>query len=107
MERKKKFWVLLILILVFSALSIYSAGAVDELYLTGVVMSIDLKSGTVLVDVKSHSCKGLHKFRVDNAQELEGLYGKKISFSINSSVCSASEIYKIVTITVEPEVKFQ
>jgi len=107
MERKKKYCMLFIVFLVFSAFWIHSAGAVDELYLVGVVMSVDLRTGTVLVDIKSHNCKGLHRFRINDASELEGLSGKKVSFAINSSVCLPGEVYNIVTIAAEPEVRTQ
>jgi hypothetical protein len=81
------------------------ADAVDELYLTGVVSTIDLRSGIVFVQVQSGNCRGLRKFRFDNTIDMEGLQGKKISFSINSSVCKAGEIYKITTVAPVPEVR--
>jgi hypothetical protein len=104
MERKKTCWMLLISILAFSVLSIHSVEAVDELYLTGVVRTVYANSGLVIVDVKSHSCHGVRRFRFDNTLDMEGLEGKKISFSIDSSVCKAGGIYKITAMTVMQEV---
>ncbi len=104
MEREKKCWMLLISIVVFSVLSIHSVEAVDELYLTGVIRSIDLRAGTVTVDVKSRSCKGVRRFKFDNTIDMEGLEGKKISFSIDSSVCKVGGIYKITAMTLVQEV---
>jgi hypothetical protein len=104
MEREKKCWMLLIWIVAFSVLSIHSVEAVDELYLTGVIRSMDLRAGTVTVDVKSQSCKGMRRFRFDNTIDMEGLEGKKISFSIDSSVCKAGGIYKITAMTLMQEV---
>ena len=98
MERMKKCWVVLVSILAFSVLSIHSVQAVDELYLTGIVRSVYLKSGLVVVDVKSQSCPGVRQFSVDNIYSLQGFEGGKISFSINSSSCKGSTIYKIITI---------
>jgi len=107
MEKKKKFWLFLISILVFSALCIHSVGAVDELYLVGVIMSIDLRAGTVLLDVKSHNCKGLHRFRVDDVSELSGLEGSKISFGLDSSVCKRDGLQKLSVISVLREERTQ
>jgi hypothetical protein len=98
MKKKKMCWVLLVLILAFSVLSIHSVQAVDELYLTGIVRNVYLKSGLVVVDVKSQSCPGVRQFSVDNVYSLQGFEGGKISFSINSSSCKGSTIYKIITI---------
>jgi len=107
MERKKKCCMLLVSILAFSVLSIHSVGAVDELYLVGVIMGIDLKAGTVLVDVKSHNCKGLHRFRVDDASALGGLEGRKISFGLDSSVCRSEVLQKLSVISVLREERTQ
>ena len=104
MERKKKCWMLLISILAFSVLSIHSVEAVDELYLTGIVRTVYANSGMVTVDVKSHSCRGVRRFKFDNTLDMEGLEGKKISFSIDSSFCKAGGIYKITAMTLMQEV---
>lgn len=71
--------------------------AADELYLNGVVQSVDVKSGTIVVDVKSQSCPGLRRFSVGNAAGLEGLEGEKVSFSINGSNCRSGAMYKIIS----------
>jgi hypothetical protein len=105
MERMKKCWVVLVSILVFSVLSIHSVQAVDELYLTGIVRNVYLKSGLAVVDVKSQSCPGVRQFTFDNTVDMEGLEGKKISFSIDSSVCKIGGVYKIRTITQEVSVQ--
>jgi hypothetical protein len=81
------------------------ADAVDELNLTGIVHTVDLRSGMVVIDVKSESCKGLRRFRSDDPSDLKELEGIKVSFSINSSVCKAGEIYKITAVTPVPEVR--
>ena len=81
------------------------AEAVDELNLTGILHSVDMRSHIVVVQVKSGSCSGQRKFIIDDPSSLEGLEGKKISFSINSSVCRAGEIYKITSVSPFLEVK--
>jgi hypothetical protein len=101
MERNKKGWVVLILIVAFSFLSIYSTEAADELYLTGILKSVDIISGTVMVDVKSQNCYGFKRFKVDNASELRGLEGKRISFSIDSPACKGGTLYKIISVMSE------
>ncbi len=73
--------------------------AVDELYLGGILQSVNVISGTVVIDVKSQSCPGPRIFKVDNAKDLEGLKGRRISFMLDSSVCKGNAIYKIRTIT--------
>lgn len=105
MERKKKCLPALILFLAFSVLNICSVGAVDELYLSGFLKSVDTKSGKVVVDVKSQSCPGVRRFNFDKSADLEGLEGKKISFSIDSSVCRRDEIHKIIAVTLMQEVR--
>ena len=104
MKRKKKCWMFLVSILAFSVLSIHSAKAVDELYLTGIVRNVYLKSGLAVVDVKSQSCPGVRQFTFDNTVDMEGLEGKKISFSIDSSVCKIGGVYKIRKIALPLEV---
>jgi hypothetical protein len=105
MKKKKICWVLLIPILAFSVLSIHSVQAVDELYLTGIVRNVYLKSGLAVVDVKSQSCPGVRQFTFDSTVNMEGIEGKKISFSIDSSVCKIGGVYKIRTITQEVSVQ--
>ena len=72
-----------------------SAG--DELYLTGILKSVDVKSGTIVVDVLSQSCPGLRRFSVDGAAGLQGSEGVKFSFSINSSSCKGNVIYTVIS----------
>ncbi len=74
------------------------AVAVDELYLGGILQSVDVISGTVVINVKSQSCPGPRIFKVDNARDLGGLKGRRISFVLDSSVCKGNAIYKIKTI---------
>jgi hypothetical protein len=92
---KKHSYIFFILMFLFTVLNICSVNALDELFLTGVVRSVDSKSGIVIVDVKSEGCHGVRSFRVDNVSDLDGLEGKKISFFINSSTCKGDEVYKM------------
>jgi hypothetical protein len=102
MEKKKRCWMLLIWVVAFFVLCIHSSEAVDELYLTGILRTVDANSGIVVVDVMSQSCPGLRRFKLDKITDLEGLEGKKISFSIDSSVCRRDEVYKITAVTQMP-----
>jgi hypothetical protein len=105
MGKKKKWWMFLIWIVAFSVFCIHSSEAVDELYLSGILRTVNTNSGIVVVDVKSQSCPGVRRFNFDKSEDLEGMEGKKISFSINSSVCSSGEIYKIITVNLTTEVR--
>lgn len=68
--------------------SVQPAHAVDELFLTGVVKSIDRKSDLVTVQVTSAGCRGIRNFRSDQRLDLlENYVGKIISFYIDSSTC--------------------
>jgi len=91
---------LLVVFLLASVLLSSPASAGDELYLTGILQSVDVKSGTIVVNVISQSCPGLKRFSVDDATGLQGLKGVKVSFSINSSSCTGSAIYKIISTVV-------
>lgn len=73
--------------------------AVDELYLTGILNSVDVKSGTVTVNVKSQSCPGPRRFRVENAADLEGEAGREITFFINSQSCKGTTVYTMRDVT--------
>jgi len=97
MERKKKFLPALILFLAFSVLNISPVYAGDELYLTGILKSVNVNAGTIVVDVKSQSCPGLRTFSVGNVSGLQGLKGKKFSFRINSSSCKGNTVYKTIS----------
>ena len=89
--------VVLIIILFFvsSVLSIHPGYASDELYLTGVVKSVDHASATVVVEVLSSSCRGTREFTVDELSALDDFLGKKIDFSIDSSTCESGKVYKM------------
>ncbi len=73
--------------------------AVDELYLTGTLNSVDVRSGTVTVNVKSQHCRGLRRFRAENVSDLEGEAGREITFFINSQSCRGGTIYTMRGVT--------
>jgi len=75
------------------------AYAGDELYLTGIVKSVDVNSGTIVVDVQSQSCPGLRRFSVEDASGLQRLKkGEKVSFTVDSPACKDNTIYKILSL---------
>ncbi len=74
---------------------IHSSYAADELYLTGIVKSIDHANKTVVVDVQSVSCRGGREFTVDHPYQLDEFLGAIISFSIDSSTCADGKVYKL------------
>ncbi len=74
----------------------HPAYAVDELLVSGILKSIDHTSKTIIMDVKSESCRGTRRFRVDNPSDMEGYQGRSLAFYINSSTCRGDKIYKVV-----------
>lgn len=87
-----------ILVIFFSGavLSSRPAGAVEGLLIRGVVKRIDYSTGTIVVDVKSLSCRGVRKFRVDDPADMDGYQGKVMAFFIDSSACLPGKVYRIV-----------
>jgi len=69
--------------------------SVDELHLVGIVKNINPKTGIVFVDVKSSSCLGMRKFKMDDTSEKDDLIGKKIEFTIDSSVCD-DDVHRMI-----------
>lgn len=95
--RKRFYHMVFILMGLFWVVGIPSAHAVDELFLTGVVKSIDYVSGVITIDVKSESCLGIRSFQVDHTGKLDkDLIGKQISFPIDSSTCVGGRIPKMI-----------
>ncbi len=85
-----------LLFLFFISLLLTTVGAVsilaaDELFLTGVVSSIDYDKKLAAVKVLSATCRGEREFSSDNPAELTEFVGKKINFSIDSSTCSNND----------------
>jgi hypothetical protein len=94
MGRMKRYWILSMLVAA-CLLNTQSVNAEEELLLTGIVHTIDVGTGTVIVDVKSDSCRGFRTFRGDDVSALEGFKGSRISFFINSSTCKGDKVYSM------------
>jgi hypothetical protein len=73
------------------------ANAVDELYLTGTIKSINASTGIVTVNVTSSSCRGMRIFKADKLEKLEEYVEQNISFFIDSDKCAVKDIYTIIT----------
>jgi hypothetical protein len=93
--RKTCSWTLFITIIALLILYFNPAYAADELFLTGIIKSIDNNTKTVVVDVQSSSCHGIRTFVVNDPDALYDLINKKIDFSIDSSNCKRGEVYKM------------
>ena len=93
--KKIRYLIVFVLFIGFVVLFANTLYAVDELSLTGIVKSLDIKTKTVIIDVKSSSCRGLRTFTVDNTADFQDLVLQKITFSIDSSICKRSETYRI------------
>lgn len=93
--RKTRYWPLFILTASFVIMYIHPVYAKDELFLTGIIKSIDHNTKTVVVDVQSSSCHGTRTLVVDNPSALDDFINKKIDFSIDSSICKYGEVYKM------------
>ncbi len=72
----------------------------DNLSLWGVVESMDLKAGSIVIDVKSGSCPGVRTFKFDPGESgLKGdITGKRVRFIIDSPICKEDETYTISNI---------
>jgi hypothetical protein len=73
------------------------AGEPDQLYVTGIIKSVNAGTGIVMVDVTSSACRGLRVFKADNLDKLVPLVEQRASFFINSSTCNVKETYTIIT----------
>jgi hypothetical protein len=86
---------LLIEVLLLS--SAYQVFGTDELFMTGIVKSIDRKTGIVTVDVKSETCRGIRHFKSEDASVVDDIRpGKKILFRTDSPSCTGSGVYKMI-----------
>ncbi len=95
MGRRKKYLMFFFSAVACSILDVQSVNAVDALYLTGIVQTINAHSGIVIVDVKSEGCCGIRNFRVYDVSTLGDIKGKTISFFIDSSTCRGGKIYEM------------
>ncbi len=74
-----------------------AAMAEDELYLCGIVKDVDSQDETVIIDVKSESCRGIRTFRLSVSMNIASFQvNREKCFFINSNVCNAKEIYSII-----------
>ncbi len=94
-NKKLRYLIVFILLAGFVALFAGNIYAEDELSLTGIVKSLNVKTKTVVINVKSSSCRGLRTFAVDNPDDYQDLVDQKIIFSIDSSICKRNETYRI------------
>jgi hypothetical protein len=68
----------------------------DQLYVTGVIKSVNAVTGIILVDVTSSSCEGMRTFKAGKPEILEDYIDQRISFFINSNRCEVREVYTIL-----------
>ena len=88
---------LLTMLFITGAALISPSYALDEnLYLTGLIKSVDPLTGIAVVDVKNIGCAGTRSFRVDDVALLNDLQGEQISFFIDRSKCIDKDVHKIV-----------
>ena len=93
---------IVLVLVVILTMSFGNALARDEvsenLQLVGIIMSVDIRSHSVVVDVKTEGCLGERTFnydRVDADSFRSNKVGTKIEFFIESSECSDRAVYKI------------
>ncbi|MGQ9745068.1 MAG: hypothetical protein ACUVQV_03565 [Dissulfurimicrobium sp.] len=97
----KPYEYLICLAFIFSLFSLcmaqHKALAEDELFLCGIVKTIDAKTGMVTVDVKSDSCPGVRQFQLAAPKAaLHFIAGEEKCFPIDSSHCNDGNIHKIL-----------
>ncbi len=92
--------VLLVLSLVIALLGLSTidrpAYAEDELYLTGIIKTVNQVTGVAYVEVVSSSCHGMRTFRADEPEKLGNLTGRKISFFIDSNRCRDDSVHTML-----------
>ena len=71
------------------------ACAEDELYLTGVIKSVNPVTGLVYAEVLSSSCQGMRIFRADQPEKMADYENQKISFFIDSNRCNDNAVHTI------------
>lgn len=94
--KKRIFRIGLILTIIFLMLNIgYVFG--ENLSLWGVVKSINLKTGSIVVDVNSGGCAGERTFKFNSKESKlkSDISGKKVHFSLDSSECMKDRIHYI------------
>ncbi len=99
MGRGKMKYLFFLLITGLLSSAIHVAYAEEELYLTGIVKDVNLKTRTAHIDVKSLNCRGLRTFSIGSSSEysnFQDLVNQKINFFIDSSVCKRGETYMIL-----------
>ncbi len=91
---------LLVLSLVIALLGLSTidrpAYAEDELYLTGIIKTVNQVTGVVYVEVVSLSCHGIRTFRADQPEKLANLIGTKVSFFIDSNRCRDDAVHTML-----------
>lgn len=88
---------LVIAITILFILRVPLINSMDVLILTGIVKSIDYKTGIVTIDVKSESCQGIRRFKIDVLSNMDStLIGREISFPISESSCEDRNINKMI-----------
>lgn len=97
--RKRQSLICLISLFTLLFLNVSYVHAVDELELTGELISVDVFSKIAVVDVKTEGCQEIKRFKVADISELDGLIEKQISFYIDSSTCKGNTLYKMHKIT--------
>ena len=88
---------IIFLVLTIGARTAFAAGETDQLYVTGIIKSVNPATGLVMVDVTSSSCHGMRTFKADNLDKLQAYIQQRISFFIDSNRCNVKETYTIVT----------
>jgi hypothetical protein len=75
-----------------------TAGAVEELHLTGILRNIDPKSNVATIEVISAQRHGVRRFKVDNPTAVASAQDKRIRFTIDATRCKANETCKIIRV---------
>jgi hypothetical protein len=93
---KKIIFMTMFFIGVLLIFTVCQGNADENLRLSGIIKSINHESKTVIVDVKSSSCRGIKSFISDNSSELDDFVNQKVVFFIDSTYCKKNEEYKIL-----------
>jgi hypothetical protein len=72
------------------------ADDLDQLYLTGIIKSVNTATGLVYVEVRSLSCPGMKSFKVDAPEVLLRYIDQRVSFFIESNTCKDDSVHTML-----------
>ena len=98
---KRQSLICLVSLVALLFLNVFYVHAVDELEITGELVSVDVFEKMATVDVKTEGCQDISEFKVADPSELDGLEEKTISFYIDSATCVGNNVHTIHKVSIQ------